>query len=110
MNSSLNLTTEEKKALVKILIEIMHADRVVKEKEVNYLKEVRKNIDISDVEYEEASNLNVLACLTTLRGLNLPDKQEVREMMKTMIMIDGDIDKREMDLFKVVCSGADIKI
>lgn len=107
---SINLTSLEKKAVTKVLLDIVNADGRITVGEGKYFLQLKNAIGISDSEIEEAKYMSVVGCLSILRGLTSDEKRLLAVMMLEMINADGDIDEEEMKVFIVVCAGADIPL
>jgi len=107
---SINLTSLEKKAVTKVLFDIINADGRITVGEGQYFLQLKRTIGISDSEIEEAKFMSVLGCLSILRGLTSEEKAALTIMMLEMINADGNISEDEMKVFIVVCAGADIPL
>lgn len=108
MMHHLNLTG--KKAFVKIILDIVHADKLVSTGEFNYLGKIQKAINISDEELDDAQHLNAINCLVEIRDFSPEIKKEIVSILYEFIISDQDIDKNEVKTFLVICGGADIDI
>jgi len=107
---SLNLTTLEKKAVAKVLLDIVNADGKIAVGEVAYFQQLQNVLGISNSEIEEAKFMSAIGSLAILRGLSPIAKQALAVMMLEMINADGEVDNEEMKVFLVVCAGADIPL
>ncbi len=107
---SINLTSLEKKAVTKVLLDIVNADGRLTVGEGQYFMQLKNVLNISDSDIAEAKNMSALGCLSILRGLTQEEKGLLAIMMLEMINADGDIDEVEMKVFIVVCAGADIPL
>ncbi len=104
-----DLTLEAKIAIIKILLEIQHADEIVHEKEVEYLNEVIKSFSLTDSCMKDACALTTSQALASIRML--PDKQKnmVAKMMGNMIICDKDINYNEVRLYGEFCESCQIE-
>ncbi len=107
---ALDLTTLEKKAVSKVLLDIVNADGRVTVGEINYFQQLQNVLGISNSEIEEAKYMSVTGCLSILRDLLPHEKQALAIMMLEMIRADGEIHDEEMKVFIVVCAAADIPL
>jgi len=107
---SLNLTSLEKKAVAKVLLDIVNADGRVTVGEGRYFQQLQNVLGISDSEIEEAKYMSVTGCLSIIRDLLPVEKGALAVMMLEMIRADGDIHKEELKVFAVVCAAADITL
>jgi len=108
MMQQLNLNS--KKAFVKIILDIVHADKFVSPSEFIYLGEIQKAIGISDEELDDAQHLNTIDCLVEIRDFSPEIKKEIAITLYEFIISDQDIHKNEVKTFLVICDGADIDI
>lgn len=107
---SLDLTQLEKKAVAKVLLDIVNADDRVTIGEGAYFQQLQNVLGISDSDIEEAKYMSVAGCLAILRDLLPHEKNALAIMMLEMIRADGEIDKEELKVFAVVCAAADIQL
>ena len=107
---ALDLTTLEKKAVSKFLLDIVNADDRFTVGESRYFQQLQNVLGISNSEIEEAKYMSVTGCLSILRNLLPHEKRALAIMMLEMIRADGDIDDEEMKVFIVVCAAADIPL
>ena len=61
---------DAKIAVIKVLTEILYADNIVHEKEVNYLNEVIQLFGLNEDYKTDANNLLTLKALSIIRGLS----------------------------------------
>jgi len=103
------LTYNAKIAVIKMLYEVLNADNVVHEKEVQYMNEVIQNFGL-DAKYEnEVKTLMTLQALATIRELNVEQKEMVAKIMGKMIVIDNDINYNEVKLYHTFCESCNIE-
>jgi uncharacterized tellurite resistance protein B-like protein len=99
----------EKIAVVKILKEMLYADNIVHEKEVEYMNNVLQTLGLDDTCKTEVDNLMTLQALSTIRGLSYEQKCDIAKMMGKMIVIDKDINYNEVKLYNAFCESCDIE-
>lgn len=107
---SLNLTNLEKKAVSKVLLDIVNADGRVTVGEANYFKQLMGVLGISNSELEEAKYMSVAGSLAIIKEMLPHEKIALAIMMYEMITADGDIDDQEIKVFIAVCALADIPL
>jgi uncharacterized tellurite resistance protein B-like protein len=107
---ALNLTTDQKKALAKVLTDIARADVAITKNEEQYLSQIRKFIELSLEDMKEAMDMSVTSCLLILRKMDKNQKQAVLYIMNQMVNADGHNSDDETTIFTVVCAAADIPI
>jgi uncharacterized tellurite resistance protein B-like protein len=103
------LNYNEKIAVVKVLTEILKADKIVHEKEIKYLDDVILSFELDDTYKTEVENMITLQALSTIRGLSADQKGEIARMMGKMIVIDEDINYNEVKLYNAFCESCDIE-
>ena len=104
-----DLTYNEKIAVLRILNDILHADNVVKDVEVNYMNEVARSFEIGDNYMDDVNKLVSLQALSIIRGLSSDIKKEFTQLMGKMIVIDKDINYNEVKLYNTVCESCNIE-
>ena len=103
------LTYNAKLAVVKVLNEILNADNVVHEKEVQYMNEVIQYFGLEAKYEDDVKTLMTLQALATIRELNVEQKEMVAKMMGKMIVIDNDINYNEVKLYNAFCESCNIQ-
>jgi uncharacterized tellurite resistance protein B-like protein len=103
-----DLTYNEKIAVLRILNDILHADNVVKDVEVNYMNEVARSFEIGDNYMDDVNKLVSLQALSIIRWLSSDVKKEFTQLMGKMIVIDKDINYNEVKLYNAFCESCDI--
>ena len=103
------LSYKAKVAVVKLLGEILNADKIVHEKEVKYLDEVIKSLNLDENYKEEVDALLTLEALSTIRILSVDQKRGIAKMMGKMIVVDKDINYNEVKLYNAFCDSCDIE-
>ncbi len=107
---SLDLTTLEKKAVAKVLLDIVNADGKVTVGEAKYFEQLQRVLGISNSEIEEAKYMSVAGSLSIIRDMLPAEKHALAIMMLEMIRADGEVDDEETKVFIAVCAMADIKL
>ena len=103
------LTYNAKLAVVKVLNEILNADNVVHEKEIQYMNEVIQDFGLESNYEDDVKTLMTLQALATIRELNVEQKEMVAKMMGEMIVIDCDINYNEVKLYNAFCESCNIE-
>ena len=103
------LTHNAKIAVLKILNDIVNADNIVKDVEVDYMNEIARSFDLADNYMFEVNNLVTLQALAIVRTLSTDLKEEIAQMMGKMIVIDKDINYNEVKLYNAVCESCNIE-
>ena len=102
-------TYTEKIAVVKVLNEILKADNIAHEKEIEYLNDVIYSFDFDENYKAEINSLITLQALSTIREMSVDKKAMVAQMMGRMIVIDKDINYNEVKLYNAFCESCNIE-
>lgn len=103
------LTYNAKIAVLKILSDIIHADHIVKDVEVDYMNEIALSFELADNYMNEVNDLVTLQALSIIRVLSTDLKEKIAQMMGKMIIIDKDINYNEVKHYNAVCESCNIK-
>lgn len=103
------LTYNAKIAVVKVLNEILNADSIVHENEVQYMNEVIRDFGLEGKYEGDVKSLMTLQALATIRELDVELKEMVAKMMGKMIVIDNDINYNEVKLYNAFCESCNIE-
>lgn len=103
------LAHNAKIAVLKILSDIVYADNIVKDAEVDYMNEIACSFELADNYMDEVNNLVTLQALSIVRTLSTDLKEEIAQMMGKMIVIDKDINYNEVKLYNAVCESCNIE-
>lgn len=103
-------TYTEKIAVVKVLNEILKADNIAHEKEIEYLNDVISSFGLDEENNKaEINSLITLQALSTIREMMVDKKAMVAQMMGKMIVIDKDINYNEVKLYNAFCESCNIE-
>ncbi len=103
------LTYEAKIAVLKVLKEILKADNIEHESEIEYMNEVMNTFGLNDSHQADVDHLLTLQALSTIRELTAVQKGEIAKMMGKMIVIDKDINYNEVKLYNAFCESCNIE-
>lgn len=103
------LTYIEKIAVFKVLNEILKADNITHEKEIEYMNNVISSYGLEENYRTEVDALITLQALSTIREMTVEKKSMVAQMMGKMIVIDEDINYNEVKLYNAFCELCDIE-
>ena len=104
------LTHYVKIAVLIILNDIVNADNIVKDIEVENMNEIARSFELADNYMDEVNNLVTLQALSIVRALSVDLKEKIAQMMGKMIVIDEDINYNEVKLYNAVCKSCNIEI
>ena len=102
-------TYTEKIAVVKVLNEILKADKITHEKEIEYMNNIVSSFGLEENHKTEVDALITLQALSTIRQMAVEKKSMVAQMMGKMIIIDKDINYNEVKLYNAFCESCDIE-
>ena len=103
------LSYNAKLAVVKVLGEILNADNVVHEKEVQYMNEVIQDLGLESKYNDDLKTMMTLQALATIREMDVEQKEMVAKMMGKMIVVDNDINYNEVKLYNAFCESCNIE-
>lgn len=103
------LTYKEKIAVVKVLNEILKADNITHEKEIEYMNNIISSFGLEENHKTEVDELITLQALSTIRETTVEKKSMVAQMMGKMIVIDEDINYNEVKLYNAFCESCGIE-
>lgn len=96
-------------AVMRILKDIVTADSVIHEKELDYMNKVAADFNLTEEYKTEVDNLVTLQALAIIRELDSSTKTEIAKLMGNMIVIDDDINYNEVKLYNAVCESCNIE-
>ena len=99
-----NLTHMTKSAIIKILTEILSADDIVRESELQYRNDVAESFMLEQGYETEVERCDIQQALEVVKTLSAEQKSAIAQMMGTMIVIDKDINYNEVKLYNDYCA------
>ena len=102
------LTYIEKIALFRILFDIVNADKIIHEKEVDYLKEIANSLNLVGDYEKDVKELTSFMAISKIQSLSNDVKEEIAQLMGNMIVIDKDINYNEVKVYFRVCELCNI--
>lgn len=75
------LTHDAKIAVLRILNDIINADNIVKDIEVENMNEIARSFELADNYMDEVNNLVTLQALSIVRALSIDLKEKIAQMM-----------------------------
>ena len=103
------LTHNAKIAVLRILNDIVNADNIVKDVEIEYMDEIARSFKLADNYMNEVNSLVTLQALSIVRTLPTDKKEKIAQLMGKMIVIDEDINYNEVKLYNAVCESCNIE-
>ena len=103
------LTHDAKIAVLRILNDIVNADNIVKDIEVENMNEIARSFELADNYMDKVNNLVTLQALSIVRALSVDSKEKIAQIMGKMIVIDEDINYNEVKLYNAVRESCNIE-
>ncbi len=97
-----SLTSVQKRAILKVALEMVKADNKIHSKEVAALNTLRRNLNLRQEELDLIHYIPLSDAVTSLRQLEGPDVKAVLDIFNSLMRIDSDIDFEENLLLAAV--------
>ena len=102
-------TYQQKIALMRILLDIIHADGRIDARETFFFNKLKEELELTDDDHAVVENKNSLIALTQVRLFDEEQKNYFAKLMGEMIIVDEDINANEITIFEVVADFCNIK-
>lgn len=106
----MEFTYQEKIAIMRILLDIIHADGIIDERETFFYNKLKERFGLEDSDHEVVKVKNSLIALTQIRLLDEEQKKEFAKLMSEMIVVDEDINANEVAIYDVVADFCKIGV
>lgn len=103
------LTYEQRIAAMRILLDIIWADRRLDSREKALFDEIAAQLDLDMSARKAVEEQNSLLALLAVRDMEQEPKEKFAQMMGQMIVVDRDINYDEVRIYNVVCEFCEIK-
>lgn len=103
-----SFTYQQKIAIMRILLDIIHADGRIDSREVYYYNKLKDEFSLTDEAHSDVEKKNSLMALAQIKEFDEEQKVLFAELMANMIVVDEDIDANEVALYNVVKDFAQI--
>ncbi len=103
-------TYQEKIAIMRILLDIVHADGIIDEREVFFFNKLKEKFGLEDSAHKDVQEKNSLIALSQIRLLSDEQKKELSKMMSEMIIVDEDINANEVAIYNIVTEFCSIDV
>lgn len=94
-NILLNLNNAQKRALFKLAVDLVKADKCIHGNEVSFLARMQKMCGVSGDELELIHYLSLQQAVISLKGLGAEHRRTIMEVLESIAGVDNDIDERE---------------
>ena len=99
---------QQKLAMMRILLDIIHADGRIDERETFFFNKVSKTLGLKEGDREYVNEANSLLCVVEINHFNDEQKKAFAELMGQLIVVDEDINVNEMAIYELVCKNCNI--
>lgn len=103
------LTNEERIAMMRILLDIVWADKRLDSREKTLFDEIAVQLGLDQCARKDVEELNSLLALLAIRDMEPAQKEAFARLMGRMIVVDNDINYNEVRIYNVVCEFCGIK-
>ena len=103
-------TFQQKIAIMRILLDIIHADGAIDARETFFFNKLKEKFEIQADDYELVKSKNSLIALSQIKHLSDEQKADFAELMSDMIIVDEDINANEVAIYDVVAEFCGITI
>ena len=93
---------QQKVAMMRILLDIIHADGRIDAREVFYFNQLKEIFEMSEYSYKDVEEKKSLMALAQIKLFDKEQKEYFADLMAKMICIDEDIDANEVLIYDVV--------
>lgn len=93
---------QQKIAMMRILLDIIHADGYIDAREQHFFNELKQLFDLEEADHESVKECNSLLALLQIREFSEEQKMGFALYMSKMIVVDGDINDNEVAIYNVV--------
>lgn len=95
-------TYQQKIAIMRILLDIIHADGIIDARETFFFEKLKDEFQLAEEDHEVVKTKNSLLALTQIKLLDEEQKKHFTKLMAQMIIVDEDINVNEIAIYNVV--------
>jgi len=103
-------TYQQKIAIMRILLDIIHADGRIDAREVYYYNKLKDEFSMTESAHADVEKKNSLMALAQIKNFDDEQKRYFANLIADMIVVDEDIDANEVALYNVVRDFAEISV
>ena len=93
---------QQKVAMMRILLDIIHADGRIDAREIYYFNQLKEKFEIPEDSYKDVDEKNSLMALAQIKLFDKEQKDFFADLMGNMIVVDEDINANEVLIYDVV--------
>ena len=101
-------TYQQKIAIMRILLDIIHADGIIDARETFFFEKLKDEFQLAEEDHEVVKKKNSLLALTQIKLLDEEQKEHFAKLMAQMIIVDEDINVNEVAIYNVVSESCGI--
>lgn len=106
----MEFTYQQKIAMMRILLDIIHADGVIDARETFFFEQLKKEFGLTAKDHKVVKAKNSLIALSQVRLLSEEQKKYFATLMSKMIVVDEDININETAIYEVVTDFCGINV
>ena len=95
---------QQRVAVLRILQDVIYADGRIDIRETELFEKLKQELCITEQIQQDVQNRSALLALCQVRALDSEQKSYLVELMRSMIVIDEDIDSHEVLVYDLVCN------
>ena len=99
---------QQKVAMMRILLDIIHADGRIDAREMFYFNQLKKTFEMPESSHKDVEEKNSLMALAQIKLFDEKQKDFFADLMGNMIVVDEDIDANEILIYDIVREFASI--
>lgn len=104
----MNLSEIQKRALAKVMMEIIVADDDIDDREVDFLDKVQTTLSISVEDIQHSTAMELELCMSILSEMSETEKRGLGLLFSEMVDADGQADLKEEEMLKRLLEDAGI--
>ena len=95
-------TYQQKIAIMRILLDIIHADGIIDARETFFFEKLKDELQLTEEDHEIVKKKNSRLALTQIELRVEEQKENFAKLMAQMIIVDEDINVNEVAIYNVV--------
>lgn len=105
---SLDYSRIEKRAVVKVLKDVMYSDGYADRSELNFFGKVVEALTMSKFDLDEALILDVDSSIQVLQKMSHSKRKQLGELIMVMATVDGRVEPEELAICQAINIAVDI--
>ncbi len=100
----MKLTYQQYIAIMRILLDIIHADGRIDARETFLYNQLKDEFKLTDEDHAIVEKKNSLLALAQVKEMTDEEKEYFAKLMSRMIIVDEDINVNEVAIYDLVCN------